>query len=216
MDSPEPTRAEKLAALILADQERLDAREREQRRERAQGLEFDPFSVRRWKVVAGGDPGFLTTTPMRKGPNGFFIACRGCGNKFESMGLAYCGTCMDLPAEERHALKPPGRPCAAPGCDKVMAPSARADAQFCSAACRQRARRHSRDKTGDMAPDIAPPLNVTATHEITQQNQRPKSEAEKSEVFDRARGDRVLSRWEPCANPDPTGAGWEIPDFLLR
>jgi hypothetical protein len=132
---------EKLTRLLLEERERFAARPREQR-DRPVGLDFDPFGVRRWKAVAGGDPGSLPTTPMRKGPVGFFIACCGCGGKFESKGWAYCPTCMKLPAEERHALRPSGRPCCAPGCEKVMAPSARADALYCSKACRERARRH--------------------------------------------------------------------------
>ena len=110
---------------------------------------FDPFSVTRWRVVAGGDPGFMPTTPMRKGPDGFYISCRGCGSKFESKGMAYCPSCMALPAEERQGMRPPGRACAAPGCEKVIAPSARADAVYCSAACRQRGRRADKcDKNG--------------------------------------------------------------------
>ena len=141
--------SENLAKLILEDRERRASRERE-KRDRPQGLEFDPYSVRRWRVVAGGDPGFLPTTPMRKGPDGFYIACRGCADKFDSKGLAYCPDCMDLPAEERHALQPIGRACAAAGCDNVIAPSARADALYCSVACKQKSHRglNSRNKNG--------------------------------------------------------------------
>jgi hypothetical protein len=50
---------------------------------------LDPFAVTRWKVTTGGDPGYLVATPMRMGRNGFFVACRGCGNEFESKGLAF-------------------------------------------------------------------------------------------------------------------------------
>lgn len=41
------------------------------------------------KAVAGPHPGYLPA-PMRMGPHGFFIICAGCGNTFESRGLAYC------------------------------------------------------------------------------------------------------------------------------
>lgn len=36
------------------------------------------------------------------------------------------------------------------------------------------------------------------------------------EAFERLRAGRVLSRWEPCANPDPNDPGFEIPEFLQR
>jgi hypothetical protein len=29
---------------------------------------FDPFKVTRWRVIAGGDPGYLVATPMRRVP----------------------------------------------------------------------------------------------------------------------------------------------------
>jgi hypothetical protein len=84
---------------------------------------FDPFKVTRWRVVAGGDPGYLVATPMvrvagRKRADGeirggFRIGCRCCGKSFESLGLAYCPASMKLPARQRQH---PGRPCAAPGC----------------------------------------------------------------------------------------------------
>jgi hypothetical protein len=52
-------------------------------------------------------------TPMRRGAVGWFIACRCCGREFESRGLAFCESCMALPAEERR--KPlHGRPARCP------------------------------------------------------------------------------------------------------
>jgi hypothetical protein len=63
--------------------------------------EFDPFPVTRWRVVAGGNPGYLAKAPMRRGPVGWFIVCRACAVEFESKGWAYCPSCMDLPAEAR-------------------------------------------------------------------------------------------------------------------
>lgn len=141
MNAPQSRRLEPLAEAILRDREAHATRQREQR-DRPQGLDFDPYLVS-WRMVAGGDPGFLPTIPMRKGPVGFFISCRGCGTKFESKGLAYCLVCMDLPAEERHAMTPAiqGRMCQAPGCENFIDRKKRANVRFCSEACSKRARR---------------------------------------------------------------------------
>ena len=116
--------------------------------------EFDPFKVTRWRVIAGGDPGYLSKTPMRRGPVGWFIACHAL-SEFESKGWAYCPDCIALPAEERRDQpKLAGRICERPGCDQRLSMHARADARYCSAACRKAA---SRDKTASGPPDIAPP-----------------------------------------------------------
>jgi hypothetical protein len=106
---------------------------------------FDPFKVTRWRVIAGGDPGYLVATPMtrvsgRKRDDGeirggFRVGCRCCGKQFESLGLAYCPACMKLPTRERMR---PGRPCAAPGCSgfvPIRRPGGkrvRADAKYCA------------------------------------------------------------------------------------
>src|SRR5262249_279569 len=93
--------------------------------------------------------------PMRRGPVGWFIACRGCALEFESKGWAYCPDCMALPAEERRDQpKPSGRNCERPGCDQRLSRHARADALYCSSACRKAARR---DKTGPGVADTGPP-----------------------------------------------------------
>lgn len=136
------SRAQKLAAQLLEDRERHAGRTR-QRRDRPPGSDFDPFGIGCWQVIAGGDPGYLVATPMRKGPDGFYIACRACGVSFESKGIAYCATCAALPIEERLALKPAfqGRMCQAPGCENFIDREKRANIQFCSPACTQRARR---------------------------------------------------------------------------
>ena len=108
---------------------------------------------------------------------------------------------MDLPAEERHALKPSGRECAAPDCNNIIAATARVDAVYCSKACRERVRRaNSRHENEVAALDTPLPQNVADNAEKTQQNQWSKTEG-------------VLSRWEP------TGDGKDvpdIPDFLRR
>ena len=91
----------------------------------------------------GGDPGYLPRTPMRRGPVGFYVSCRACGDEFESKGIAYCAACMELPAEERRAVKADvhGRLCAAPGCENFIPRAAHARRRFCSKACAKRAER---------------------------------------------------------------------------
>lgn len=45
---------------------------------------FDPFKATKWKVVAGGNSGYLVATPMtRISGGGWRVACRGCGRRFE-------------------------------------------------------------------------------------------------------------------------------------
>jgi hypothetical protein len=89
----------------------------------------------------------MPKTPMRMGPVGFYVHCQGCNAEFESKGWAYCPTCMELPAEERHAMKPAfsGRMCQAPRCENAIPRAARKGAKYCSKACRQRAS-YSTDK----------------------------------------------------------------------
>jgi hypothetical protein len=117
--------------------------------------EFDPFKVTRWRVVAGGDPGYLVATPARR------IECRACQREFESRGWAYCPTCKALAADKRRVPSKTGRPCECPGCTHRI-PKWRNGrqvskaARFCSARCARRAR--------EMAPglsDIGPPGFVT-------------------------------------------------------
>jgi len=121
----------------------------------AERAEFDPFKVTRPRVVAGGNPGYLVKTPMRRGPVGWFISCGHCGVEFESKGWRYCPQCMELPAEERREPlpSPTGPMCQCPGCSRRI-PKWRGGrrvskaTRFCSAKCANRARRLS---------DIAPP-----------------------------------------------------------
>jgi hypothetical protein len=155
-----------LAEQILRDQdaqrERERARGEEQRRNRSTHEGLDPFNTVWGHGGVGPHPGYLPRTPMRMGKVGFCINCRGCGRKFESKGMAYCEPCMLLPAEERRAMKPIGRPCEAPGCPNIVAPTVRADTRYCSQACRQKAlRERSRNEKGAELPDTAPPENVT-------------------------------------------------------
>jgi hypothetical protein len=151
-----------LARRLLEDREQARVRELGRRRERAPGIEFDPFQTVKWRRIAGPDPGYLPKMPMRLGARGGWINCRACGKKFESIGLAYCGACVELPADERRAMRPIGRECQAAGCGNVIAATARADARYCSTACRVRASRAA-DVTANSGnrPDIRASQNVT-------------------------------------------------------
>jgi hypothetical protein len=61
---------------------------------------FDPFKHTKWRVVAGGDSGYLVSAPMTRvssreredgiSRGGWRIDCAGCGKRFESFGLRYC------------------------------------------------------------------------------------------------------------------------------
>jgi hypothetical protein len=74
-------------------------------RPKVEGSDFDPFAYTRWRVVAGGDPGYLPKTPMRRAATGWFVECRCCAREFESKGLAYCPKCMDESPEVRRARR---------------------------------------------------------------------------------------------------------------
>jgi hypothetical protein len=167
------SRRERLAAALLKDRER---RTQKTKRPRAAPVDdFDPFEATRWRTIAGGDPGYLVKTSMRRGPVGWFINCCNCGDEFESKGWKYCPTCMELPAEKRRqdAWKRAQdcglseRPCEAPGCDNSIPMRARADARYCSETCAKRAQNARRQSS------TAPPILSTPTHEIPQQNQGP-------------------------------------------
>src|SRR5215467_4017163 len=158
-----PSATNKTRAGALAEQLLRDRAERAARKAptRSKGPEsdFDAFAVTRWRVVVpeGGNPGHLVNAHMRRGPVGWFIVCGHCGAELESKGWGYCPTCMVLPAEERRRHDRPklvGRLCVRPGCDQRLSMHARADARYCSAACRKAA---SRDKTASGLPDTAPP-----------------------------------------------------------
>src|SRR5215831_11591198 len=61
---------------------------------------FDPFKHTKWRVLAGGETGYLVTTPMTRvsareredgiSRGGWRIDCAGCGKRFESFGLRHC------------------------------------------------------------------------------------------------------------------------------
>ena len=167
-----------LTHAILADRERRKAQTKPAKSDRPAPDGFDPFEITRWRVVAGGDPGYLVATPMRRGSVGFHVACRACGGEFESGGLAYCAECLALPADERRAIAPTaqGRVCRAPGCEQFIPRRARADTAYCSDACRQRARRERTNVTdnrrglSDSPQSVLSRLEAKSANEINGQN----------------------------------------------
>jgi hypothetical protein len=148
------TRAGALAERLLRDRAERAARKAVRTTAAAaktNRVEFDPFDVTRWRVIAGGSPGYLVQTP-------WFISCQCCGGEFESKSWTYCPRCMELPAEDRRDQpKKAGRQCQGPGCGERLSMRARADARYCSVACRKAAERAKCDILGSGLPDTAPP-----------------------------------------------------------
>jgi hypothetical protein len=112
------TSRKRLAAALLKDRERRKDKPAASRSApRVQQEAFEPFAITRWRVVAGGEPGYLVATPMTEMRGreredgeirgGFKIACWCCGDEFESLGLAYCTRCLEKPAEQRRANRRP-------------------------------------------------------------------------------------------------------------
>src|SRR5215831_15403036 len=165
------SRTQSLTESLIRDRAERAARKAVRSSTKIERGNFDPFSVTRWRVIAGGDPGHLIKTPMRMGKVGWFIQCRACAVELESKGWAYCLACMALPAEERRDNEPVkrvGRPCARPGCGERLSKRARADARYCSAACRKAV---SRDKSGSRLPYVPAPEMSQLEAQVTQQNQ---------------------------------------------
>jgi hypothetical protein len=157
------SRIDRLTQQLLDDRAKHAKREQERKATAAVSRErnddFDLFPNTSWKVVAGGDPGYLPKTSMRKTAAGFMVACRCCGLEFDSKGLAYCLKCREIPAEERRQIKPTasGRLCQAPSCENFIPRRARAGVQYCSDACRQRARRERKNVTDNPDSPVSGP-----------------------------------------------------------
>jgi hypothetical protein len=169
--SKKKSRTQALTERLLRDRAERAARKTLRSSTKIERSDFDPFSVTRCRVIAGGDPGHLVKTPMRMGKVGWLIQCRACAVEFESKGWAYCPACMALPAEERRDHEPVkrvGRPCARPGCVERLSKRARADARYCSAACRKAV---SRDKSRFGLPYVPAPEMSQLEAQETQQNQ---------------------------------------------
>jgi hypothetical protein len=144
------SRVDRLTERLLDDRARDAKREKDRAQERHRDKEIratdpDPHLVAGWKAITDPRMSHMPRTPMRMGPVGFYIHCRACNAEFESKGWAYCPKCMELPAEERRAMKPAfsGRMCHAHGCENQIPRSARAGAKYCSGACQKRASRMS-------------------------------------------------------------------------
>ena len=165
--SKKKSRSRALTESLLRDRAERAVRKAVRGRTKIERSDFDPFSVTRWRVIAGGDPGHLVKTRMRN----WLIQCRACAVEFESKGWAYCPACMALPAEERRDHEPVkrvDRPYARPGCGERLSKRARADARYCSAACRKAV---SRDKSGSGLPYVPAPETSQLEPQETQQNQ---------------------------------------------
>jgi hypothetical protein len=132
---------------------------------------FDPFKMTRWRVIAGGNPGFLVATPMTPKPGGWRVACRGCGKRFESHGWAYCSRdCKSVSAERmanRAAMAdvgmdlPAKRRCQCPGCDNTIPVWRKGrrvskTARFCSDKCSAKARQKTRMASGGSEAVLSP------------------------------------------------------------
>jgi hypothetical protein len=157
-----------VAAALLHDRKRRQDNKPKSTRQRIEGTDFDPFAITRWRVVAGGRPGYLVKTPMRRGPVGWFITCRYCAREFESRGWAYCPLCMDLPAEERRA-RPVVSDQHCQNCGSGIPKRRRTDAKYCSNRC-AKAAANARSYHGSGDPKFS-----RDTREIRQQNQAPKN-----------------------------------------
>jgi hypothetical protein len=116
-------------------------------------------------VVVAGPPGMevgkshyagvgFKFTPMRRGSEGFYIACKHCNKEFESKGLRCCSPECEKAYRETEArramLKEAGiaptarRMCAGPACDRPIPKwkngrQVSAKVRFCSDLCRKRA-----------------------------------------------------------------------------
>jgi hypothetical protein len=102
---------------------------------------------------AGVFPEGFKFTPMRRGSEGFYIACKHCNKEFESLGLRCCSTDCDKAyresQERREVLKEAGieptsrRMCERVGCDRPIPKwkngrQVSAKVRFCSDLCRKR------------------------------------------------------------------------------
>jgi hypothetical protein len=90
----------------------------------------DPFKPTSWRVMAGSSPGYLPSTPMQRGQEGWYITCPGCGREFESNGQRCCGAdCEERLCEHAEnmalmaevGMEPKAkRKCSVPGCDNPI------------------------------------------------------------------------------------------------
>jgi hypothetical protein len=141
---PIKSRSARLAETLLRDRAERRAQQivRQHRQVPVGRIEFDPFKPAHYRVIAGGDPGYLPKAPMRRTADGWLVTCSDCGERYRSQGLKH-HSCNPKP-------KRMGRPCAVPGCEGRLSRYARADALRCDA-CRKAGR-----KAGKLPLDVPP------------------------------------------------------------
>src|SRR5262245_49905328 len=105
------------------------------------------------------------------------------------------------------------RVCAAPGCREPLI-DRRAEARYCSEACKKAARRERRKLGGTKSGDDPRGLGSgTRASVATPARMRPLLKP--MDAFERLRGGAMLSRWKP--DPKATGEDMpDLPDFLRR
>jgi len=145
------SRAKALAQRLLRDRAERAARKaaRTGKSTKIERVEFDPFKPARWRVIAGGDPGHLVKTRMRRGAVGWFITCSVCGSEFESVRLRCCSPKCERKFASNPVLGPPCLGCGQPMFLPRRGRRARLDRLFHSDKCRKR---HSR--YGGSAPPV--------------------------------------------------------------
>jgi hypothetical protein len=174
------TTAKAITSALLRDRERRNQKRAAPRSSsRAPADAFDPFAVTRWRVIGGGDPGYLPTLAMRRGPVGWFIRCVGCGKEFESVLLAHCGeTACRAAANARKStiegytpkpIREGARLCAC-GCGRAIpryTPTGRLTSKatrFFSDACSAKSRRIAADsRQAVLSPEKAPETRIKPT-----------------------------------------------------
>jgi hypothetical protein len=176
------TTAKAITSALLRDRERRNQKRAaprpSSRASRAPADAFDPFAVTRWRVIVGGDPGYLPTLAMRRGPVGWFIRCVGCGKEFESVGLAHCGETACRAAAQRKSttegytpkpIREGARLCAC-GCGRAIpryTPTGRLTSKatrFFSDACSAKSRRMAADsRRAVLSPEKAPETRIKPT-----------------------------------------------------
>src|SRR5262245_15725834 len=105
------------------------------------------------------------------------------------------------------------RVCAAPGCREPLV-DRRAEARYCSEACKKVARRLRRRLPGTRSGDDPPGLGSGTRASVASLAPMP-GILKPTDAFERLRGNAVLSRWKPDPKAKP-GDVPDIPDFLRR
>lgn len=153
------------------------------------------------------------------GQHGFLIECAGCKKSFDSRGLRCCSVDCERDYRRKQELEAEladdpfrvvKRTCAECGRDLPNWRNGRrvsTATKFCSDKCRKSAGRRGSDQNPVLSGETAKKCPENGgSHKVVSQ---PTSAAE-----GRFADFPVISRWEPCPNPDPDFP--EIPEFLRR